>query len=102
MRSNLFVTRSLAVFSLCLLPLLGMAEEPNVNSAAATAQTDPQLIDRDGKRICGYELMSDSERGGYKNIMHQTKVLEDRDAIRVDHCARMKARAKERGVATEE
>jgi hypothetical protein len=78
------------------------AEEPNANIAAAKQSTETVQIDRDGKKVCGWNLMNDSERGGYKNIMHQTKELADREAIRADHCARMQARAKERGVAVEE
>jgi hypothetical protein len=78
---------------------MSFAEEPNANAAKNTAaMSEPAPTDRDGKPICGWNLMNDSERGGYKNILHQTKTLEDRDAIRADHCARMKARAKEKGI----
>jgi hypothetical protein len=81
---------------------MSFAEEPTANAAKGTAATsEPAPTDRDGKPICGWNLMNDSERGGYKNIMHQTKAIEDRDSIRVDHCAKMKARAKERGVSGE-
>jgi len=79
---------------------LALAEEHA--PPASETQTDAARIDRDGKHICGYDLMSDTERGGYRNMMHQTKSQEDRDAIRADHCARMRARAKERGVAPSE
>ena len=76
------------------------AEEPNIKNV--DTPTDPARIDRDGKKICGYDLMNDSERAGYRNMMHQTKALADRDEIRVDHCARMRTRAKERGVPADE
>jgi hypothetical protein len=102
MHSRFSFIRILTIVSLCSLSLLASAEEPNANSAAPTRQVDPAQIDRDGKRICGFSLMSDSERGGYKNIMHKTKELADRDEIRVDHCSRMRARAKDRGVPVEE
>jgi hypothetical protein len=78
------------------------AEEPNANMSTTKQAADAEQIDRDGKRVCGWNIMTDSERGGYKNIMHQTKILADRDEIRVDHCARMRVRAKERGVSIEE
>ena len=71
---------------------------PSVAMPAAAAAPP----DREGKKVCGWTLMNESERGGYKNIMHQTKELADRDGIRTDHCARMQARAKERGVPAEE
>ena len=94
---NKFGNSKIAVFSAALLMSLSVpAEDPT--PAAGTPASDAARIDRDGKRICGFTLMSDTERGGYRNMMHQTKALEDRDAIRADHCARMRARAKERGV----
>ena len=98
-RSTLFSV--LAV--LCLGSFsIASAEEPNANKAPAATQVDPAQIDRDGKKICGFSIMSDSERGGYRNLMHKSAKLEDRDAIRADHCARMRERAKERGVPFEE
>jgi hypothetical protein len=92
-----------ALFALALgaMSIATMAEEPNMATSSAK-QTAEVQIDRDGKQVCGWNLMSESERGGYKNIMHQSKELADRDAIRADHCARMRARAKERGVPAEE
>ena len=86
--------------ALSLGSMIATAEEPNPKPAAT--QPDPVKIDRDGKKICGFDLMNDSERGGYRNMMHQTKALADRDAIRVDHCARMKERAQQRGVPLDE
>jgi hypothetical protein len=77
------------------------AEEPTP-AAATSAQNDPARIDRDGKRICGFDLMTDSERAGHKSQMYFTKDIKDRDAIRADHCARMRKRAEERGVKFEE
>jgi hypothetical protein len=73
------------------------AADPPAATSVAT-QNDPAMIDRDGKRICGYELMSDSERAGHRSQLHATKAIEDRDAIRVELCKSMAKRAKERGV----
>lgn len=69
-----------------LLATTVLAAEP------AAEQTDP-TIDMDGQKICGWDLMNDSERAGYRNIMHKTKVRADRDEIRMYHCADMKKRA---------
>jgi hypothetical protein len=98
-------TRFKSVSMLAALGLLSSfagAEEPNIKAPTETQQPDPAQIDRDGKRICGYSLMTESERGGHRSMLHHTKSLEDRDAIRVDHCARMRKRAQERGVKMEE
>lgn len=78
-----------------------LAEEPNPATTQA-AQPDPREFDRDGKHICGYDLMSESERAGHRSQLHFTKSMEDRDAIRKDLCDRMRARAKERGVPYKE
>lgn len=93
--------RALFGLAICAAAFTAFAEEPNANANPAATQTDPARIDRDGQKICGFDLMSESEKGGYRNMMHQTKSREDRDSIRVDHCARMKIRAKERGVTSE-
>ncbi len=84
-----------------LLAMPASAEEP-APSASSSTQPTAAPLDRDGKRICGYELMNDSERGGHRSMLHATKALEDRDAIRADLCARMKKRAEERGVKMQE
>jgi hypothetical protein len=100
MRGHLKIASLSISLAFLFCGLSAIAEEPGNQPAAA--QTDSVRIDRDGKKICGYDLMNDSERGGYRNIMHQTKALADRDEIRADHCARMRARAKERGVSLDE
>ena len=101
MNSRLPLHHTLLALVLGTLSLAAMAEEPSTISSS-TKPTDEVQIDRDGKQVCGWNLMSESERGGYKNIMHQTKDLADRDVIRVDHCARMQARAVARSAPTEE
>ena len=102
MRSRFHLHRAVAVLALGVLSMAARAEEPNPNTTIAKPATEAAPTDRDGKKVCGWALMNESERGGYKNIMHQTKELADRDGIRADHCARMQARAKERGVSVEE
>lgn len=91
-----------SVFTVMLLAssTLVMAEEPT--RSAVTPQSHPERFDRDGKYICGYNLMSESERGGHRSQLHFTKSLEDRDAIRKDLCERMRKRAQERGVPLDE
>ena len=86
---------------------LGMAsltaQAADTPTAATSAQqSDPAEYDRDGKHICGYDLMSDSERAGHRSMLHATKSLEDRDAIRKDLCERMRKRAQEKGVPFKE
>jgi hypothetical protein len=97
-------TRLTLISALAALSLgaVAFAEEPTAPANQAKEQADAARIDRDGKRICGYDMMTESERGGYRNLMHKSATLEDRNDIRADHCARMKARAKERGVPFEE
>jgi hypothetical protein len=86
---------------LAIFASFAYAEEPNVTTPKSET-VNPEQIDRDGKKICGWNLMSETERGGYRNMMHWTKSLDDRNSIRADHCARMQQRAKERGVKYEE
>ncbi len=93
------VLGALLVSSLLAVPTF--AEEP-IPAARAPTQATVAPLDRDGKRICGYELMNDSERGGHRSMLHATKLLEDRDAIRADQCTRMQKRAEERGVKLQE
>jgi len=101
MNSRFPLRRALFVLALGAFSTGAMAEEPTT-SASSSKPTNELQIDRDGKQVCGWNLMSESERGGYKNIMHQTKELADRDAIRTDHCARMQARADARVAPAEE
>jgi hypothetical protein len=96
-RSKLF---ALALIS-SLLALPVYAEEPNP-TIPVTAQSNPEQFDRDGKHICGFNLMNDSERGGYRSMMHATKDPAFRDEIRVEHCKNMRKRAEERGVKLDE
>jgi hypothetical protein len=86
-----------AALALGLIAAPTFAEEP-VPTSAAISPDNAALYDRDGKRICGYELMTDSERAGHRSMLHATKSLADRDEIRADLCKRMQQRADERGV----
>jgi hypothetical protein len=84
-----------------LVALPCYAEEP-VPTPNASTQANAAQLDRDGKRICGYDLMTDSERAGHRSMLHATKSLEDRDAIRADQCKRMQQRAAEKGIKLQE
>jgi hypothetical protein len=81
---------------ICTVSTAAMSSLTSIAAAAepAAAQTDP-TIDQDGQKICGYDLMNDSEKAGYRNIMHKTKVRADRDEIRMYHCQNMQKRAAE-------
>jgi hypothetical protein len=72
------------------------------DAPAATGQVPPEQLDRDGKRIVGYELMTDSERAGYRSTLFFMKTLPERDAFRAEHLESMKKRAKERGVTLQQ
>ena len=74
---------------------IALAEDPPVSQVE---KGDP-TIDVDGQKICGYDLMNDSEKAGYRNLMHKTKVRADRDEIRMYHCEAMKKRAAEKAAA---
>ena len=80
--------------------LAAQAEEKLAGPVAATptATQAARLIDRDGKPIYGAELMTEQELGGYRLLMHFTKTLEERDALRAEHRKSMERRARERGV----
>jgi hypothetical protein len=78
---------------------VAVAEE---TAAAAAKQYPPEEVDRDGKHIVGYSLMTESERAGYKSTLHFMKALADRDDFRKTHRASMAKRAKEKGVPLEE
>ncbi len=98
----------LSSIALAAVTMLGTAAMLSAQAADAVATTstatqpDPAQVDRDGKRICGYELMSESERGGHRAMLHMAKAMEDRDAIRTEQCKVMHKRAQERGVELKE
>ena len=100
------VKRSMAI-AFAAATILGaalptLAQQPPAAAAAPAAQDDPARMDRDGKKICGYDLMTESERSGYKSTMYFTKDIKDRDTIRAESCVRMKKRAAEKGVKIDE
>ena len=70
--------------------------------AATATKPPPEEIDRDGKHIVGYDLMTESERAGYRSTLFFMKTLPERDAFRAQHLDAMKKRAKERGVTVKE
>jgi len=100
---------SAAVCSGALLLMLGTtpvrAEEPaksdKSESTSAPAQ-DPRMFDRDGKRIVGFELMSDTEIAGYRALLFSIKDPVARDQARAEHKKAMEKRAAERGVKLQE
>jgi hypothetical protein len=87
-----------------LLALAGapvFAEEPTSTSAltAASAPADnSRMYDRDGKRIPGYELMTETEINGYRALMFSIKDPQAREQARQEHRKAMEKRAAERGV----
>jgi hypothetical protein len=99
-------TQTFAALMLTTLTTLGgalTAQAADTPTATTNAtQSNPAMFDRDGKRICGFELMTESELAGHRSQLHMTKTIEDRDAIRVEQCKAMRKRAQERGVELKE
>jgi hypothetical protein len=81
---------------------LGVAFAADPPASAVTPENHPEQFDRDGKHICGWSVMTESERGGYKSMMHNTKELADRDNIRAEYCKTMRKRAQDKGVPFDE
>jgi hypothetical protein len=78
------------------------ADQTAAPAAAAATKPPPEEMDRDGKHIVGYDLMTESERAGYRSTLFFMKTLPERDAFRAQHLDSMKKRAKERGVTLKE
>jgi hypothetical protein len=78
------------------------AQSKDSESSDTTSRNDPARIDRDGKYICGWELMNDSERAGHKSQLYFTKDPADRQQIRDAHCQNMRKRAETKGVKLDE
>jgi len=78
------------------------AQSKDSEPADTASRNDPARIDRDGKYICGWDLMSESERAGHKSQLYFTKDPAARDTIRDAHCKNMRARAETKGVKLDE
>src|SRR5262245_2157881 len=76
----------------------GAAEEARPAADATAKPFPPEEIDRDGKHIAGYALMTESERAGYRSTLHFLKTLPERDAFRKQHYESMAKRAKAKNV----
>lgn len=60
------------------------------------------MFDRDGKRIVGFELMSETEIAGYRSLLFSIRDSAARDQARAEHRKSMEKRAAERGVKLQE
>src|SRR5687767_3606794 len=72
------------------------AEEPARSPTATTTPTpaeNPQMFDREGKRIIGFELMSESEVSGYRSLLFSIKDPAAREQARAEHRKAMEKRA---------
>lgn len=77
------------------------AEEPFPAPTTATTPNptdNPRMFDRDGKRIVGFELMSETEISGLRSLLFSIKDPALRDQAREEHRKAMEKRAAERGV----
>jgi hypothetical protein len=88
---------------LTLATIPANAEEPaQLATAAPTAADHPEMFDREGKRIIGFELMSESEVSGYRSLLFSIKDPAAREQARAAHRKAMLKRAAERGVKLQE
>jgi len=81
------------------------AEEPATSVASPSTPTpaeNPRMFDRDGKRIVGFELMSETEVSGYRSLLFSIRDPAARDQARAEHRKAMEKRAAERGVKLQE
>jgi hypothetical protein len=94
------------LFLLAMLSLSVFTVQPamaqTANAKPDAKQVPAEQMDRDGKRIVGYALMTDSERNGYRAQMYFMKDIADRDAFRAEHRRSMEKRAAEKGVELDE
>ena len=77
---------------------VAVAEEPGVTAATVSPTVDPRTLDREGKPIYGFELMSESEVSGFRSLLFSIKDPAARDEARAAHRKAMDKRAAERGV----
>lgn len=87
-----------AIPAVMLVGSVATAEEPNVTASVTSPAADPRALDREGKPIYGFELMSETEVSGLKSLLFSIKDPVARDAARAEHRKAMDKRAAERGV----
>lgn len=91
---------------LTLTTVPARAEEPAKPPTAVTtipaSAENPRMFDRDGKRIVGFELMSETEIAGYRSLLFSIRDSAARDQARAEHRKSMEKRAAERGVKLQE
>jgi hypothetical protein len=85
------------LLSLCLTAACALAQA----AEPAAPPVDPMAPAAKPAKppIFGSQLMTPQERSEYRTRMRGAKNLDEREQIRLDHHAAMKARAAERGVA---
>ena len=81
-----------------------IAEEPlpTVAPTVTSPAENPQMFDREGKRIVGFELMTETEVSGYRALLFSIKDPAMREQARAEHRKAMEKRAAERGVKLKE
>jgi hypothetical protein len=100
-KSSISYVLTLTAAALAFAPYIHAEEKFDASKEVSAAERKPE-VDRDGKVIYGYKLMTDTELGGYRSQLFFIKSLEDRDAVRAEHRKAMDKRAAERGMKIEE
>lgn len=100
--SRLSVAACVGTLLLTLATASVRAEEPAKSPTATTPAANPQMLDREGKRIIGFELMSETEIAGYRSLLFSIRDPAAREQARAEHRKAMEKRAAERGVKLQE
>jgi hypothetical protein len=86
-------------FLACSAAFTVTAEEPGLTAPTVSQATpDPRTLDREGKPIYGFELMSETEVSGFRSLLFSIKDPAAREEARAAHRKAMDKRAAERGV----
>ncbi|MBX3686679.1 MAG: hypothetical protein KF909_11125 [Rhodocyclaceae bacterium] len=91
-QKNVGVVMALAAF----LSPVAWADEKAQSAERETSRNEQREEVRE--QVYGYQLMTPAERDAYRERMRAARTVEEREQLRLEHHARMQARAKEQGV----
>lgn len=90
-QKNVGVVMALAAF----LSPVAWADEKAQSAERETSRNEQREEVRE--QVYGYQLMTPAERDAYRERMRAARTVEEREQLRLEHHARMQARAKEQG-----